>query len=42
VVEVESDKRDDRPRLAEALGLCRLLGTTLIIAKLDRLARNQH
>src|SRR5580704_17184504 len=30
----------DRPRLAEALKACRLQGAKLIIAKLDRLARN--
>ena len=29
-----------RPKLAEALRLCRVHGATLIIAKLDRLARN--
>lgn len=40
IVEIESGKKDDRPKLAEALRLCRLHGATLIIAKLDRLARN--
>lgn len=42
LVEVESGKRNNRPAIAEALRLCRLHRATLIIAKLDRLARNVH
>jgi DNA invertase Pin-like site-specific DNA recombinase len=38
--EIESGKRKDRPKLMEALAACRLYGAKLIIAKLDRLARN--
>lgn len=38
--EVQSGKDDARPQLAEALKLCKLTNSTLLIAKLDRLSRN--
>lgn len=41
-VEVESGKKSDRPELLKALDECRRQKAVLLIAKLDRLARNVH
>ena len=38
--EVESGRKSDRPQLQAALFLCRRQKATLVIARLDRLARN--
>jgi len=38
--DIESGTHSDRPNLAQALKLCRLTSAKLVVAKLDRLARN--
>ena len=38
--EIESGKRNDRPKLKEALAACKKQKAKLVIAKLDRLSRN--
>jgi DNA invertase Pin-like site-specific DNA recombinase len=38
--DIQSGDDGERPQLTEALRLCRLTNTTLLIAKLDRLSRN--
>ena len=40
VVEVESGKKNKRPKLNEAIELCKASGATLVVAKIDRLTRD--
>ena len=39
---IESGYKIERPQLAKALALCKKYKATLLIARLDRLARNVH
>lgn len=38
--EIESGKKNQRPKLQEAIELCKATGSTLIVAKIDRLTRD--
>jgi len=40
LVEIESGKNNRRPKLTEAIDLCKASGATLVVAKIDRLTRD--
>lgn len=40
--EIESGRKSDRQQLAAAMNMCKMTGSVLLIAKLDRLARDAH
>jgi DNA invertase Pin-like site-specific DNA recombinase len=40
LTEIESGKNDDRPKLVEAMRLCRVYAAILVVARLDRLSRS--
>lgn len=40
MVEIESGKNNRRPKLTEAIDLCKASGATLVVAKIDRLTRD--
>jgi hypothetical protein len=40
--EHETGRDNDRPKLREAMALCRVRNATLVIARIDRLSRNTH
>lgn len=40
--EAESGTKSDRPKLNEALRMCKLMDATLVVAKIDRLTRDLH